>query len=81
MGPLNNMHIFMYMHFSEKIGLRILSYSPEGLGPNVVKLPGGWQGQVEILGSRPWSGLALPWAVGPRPCHPPASSSIQLPRL
>lgn len=79
MDPFNNMHIFM--HFSGKIGLRILSYSPEGLGPSVVKLPGGWQGQVEVLGSQPWSGLALPWAVDPLPCRPPASSSIQLPRL
>lgn len=43
-GPFSNLHVFMYVRFSEKMGLRILSYSPEGLGPNVVKLPGGWQG-------------------------------------
>ena len=61
MGPLNKYAHFHAYALRGELGLRILPYSPRGLGPSVVKLPRGQQGQVEIFGSLAW--LCL-WALG-----------------
>lgn len=62
------MHISMSVHFPGEIGLRVLSYSQRGLGPSVIKLPGGWQDKVAALGvsglGLAWSALVL-WELGP----------------